>query len=102
MGSMNNSNYMIVSILISLSVQFTSAIKMTNILPTMKPFNKTHCEIFYEDSFEDLPNPEEYTAKLIWIEDKTNERWVEPIQDNLAKVPGAVASTCIPITEKSL
>ena len=75
-------------ILTSLWVQYTWSIKITNILPTMEPFNKTHCKIFYETSFQDLPKV--YVANLVHMKEDSSGV-VRPlafrIVDNFVKYP---------------
>lgn len=87
---MTNFEYII---LISLCVQYTRGIQMTNIKPTMKPFNRTHCKIFYETSFKDLPK--EYTANLVYT--GSLDPMSLKIEDNLVNYP-----SCLPIKKDQL
>ena len=83
---MTNFEYII---LISLCVQNAWSIQRTEILPIMEPYNRTHCKIFYENSFDDLPK--EYIAKLLVINENTGGTTIETIEDNLVKF-----QSCIP------
>ena len=82
-------------LLTSLCVQYTWGIEITDIRPTMEPYNQTHCKIFYENAFDVLPK--EYTAKLIGLDENKGTRWYKTIEDNLVEFP-----PCIPIKKEAL
>ena len=84
---MTNFGYII---LISLSIQYSWGIQKTEILPTMEPYNRTHCKIKFETSFDDLPQV--YTAQLTNITKETGNRDSFKIENNLVKF-----TSCIPI-----
>ena len=76
-------------ILTSLCVQYIWGLQKTNILPTLEPYNQTHCKIFFASSFDELPK--DYTAYLVVIDEKRGNRFYEQIQDNLVAF-----TSCIP------
>ena len=89
---MTNFVFMILTIL---CVHHVSGINKTEILPTMEPYNRTHCKIIFENSFYNFEK--EYIAKLTIINKETGNRQSEEIKNNLVKF-----LTCIPIKEFAL
>jgi len=89
---MTNFGYIILT---SLCIQYAWGIQKTEILPTIEPYNRTHCKIFFETSFNGLPQV--YTAKLTIITEKTGNRESFKIENNLVKF-----KSCIPIIELDL
>ena len=75
-------------LLTSLCFQYVWGIEMTNVHPIMEPFNKTHCKIFYETSFKNLPKT--YTATLMHKKEEDNGKFGQKpakIVDNFVKFP---------------
>ena len=89
---MSNFGFILIT---SLCVHYTLGIKKSDIRPTMEPYNQTHCKIFYENSFDELPK--EYQAKLIGIDEDRGSKWFKTIEDNLVKFP-----SCVPIKQVAL